>query len=177
MVDGKYRPQSIPLGLTENGERKLEITLDVGEIGDHALQIRQMDSGKWSQWSDSLSIQVAKSEAPQAKLLKRKTTVKTETGLFSRTLSAGGVPLFLTQQQTATPDPTTTSSASPAATTSTPADPLPPSLPARPEKEGEYAEKPTRDPEGGGAGGGRVSNVQEDHFCSCSACMAATSHC
>ena len=39
MVDGKARPQKFPLGLHESGERKLELTLDVGEPGDHAVQV------------------------------------------------------------------------------------------------------------------------------------------
>ena len=107
MIDGKFRPQGIHLGLHENGERKLEITVDVGEPGLHAVQIRNFDAEKWSQWSDSLSVDVNPStfqrslSGPQgtqtAKMLKKKGTIKAETGIFSRTQSAGGVPAFLAQ--------------------------------------------------------------------------------
>ncbi len=38
-MDGKFRPQTFPLGLHENGERKLELTVDVGEPGERALQV------------------------------------------------------------------------------------------------------------------------------------------
>ena len=39
MVNGKFRPQTFPLGLRESGERKLELTVDVGDPGDHAVQV------------------------------------------------------------------------------------------------------------------------------------------
>ena len=40
MVDGKFRPQIHELGVDESGTRKLEITIDLGEPGDKAVQVR-----------------------------------------------------------------------------------------------------------------------------------------
>jgi hypothetical protein len=100
MVDGRFRPHSFLLGLRENGERKLEITIDVGEWGDHAIQIRTLDTDKWSKWSDSLSVSVAKSDTQTPKLTRKKAMVNGETGLFSR--PDAGVSMFLTGQREAT---------------------------------------------------------------------------
>lgn len=40
MVDGKFRPQIHELGVDQSGTRKLEITIDLGEPGDKAVQVR-----------------------------------------------------------------------------------------------------------------------------------------
>jgi len=39
MVDGKFRPQVHELGVDETGSRKLEISVDLGEPGDKAVQV------------------------------------------------------------------------------------------------------------------------------------------
>ena len=100
MIDGKFRPQSIMLGLDENHARKLELTVDLGEPGLHAIQIRNLDSDKWSQWSEALSVDASavsrREPAGGAKLSKKKAT-KGEGGIFARALSAGNVPAFLMQ--------------------------------------------------------------------------------
>ena len=100
MIDGKFRPQSIILGLDENHARKLELTVDLGEPGLHAIQIRNLDSDKWSQWSEALSVDASavsrREPAGGAKLSKKKAT-KGEGGIFARALSAGNVPAFLMQ--------------------------------------------------------------------------------
>lgn len=46
-------------------------------------QIRQLDEDKWSRWSEAYAVQASKSSNPSAKLLKRKTTAKAETGAFA----------------------------------------------------------------------------------------------
>ena len=42
MVDGKFRPQIHDLVLDGNGARKLEITIDLGEPGEKAVQVRHV---------------------------------------------------------------------------------------------------------------------------------------